>query len=838
MESHYYEALKQNCLKGMGRGHMIVFLTSSFVEYQPKKYIPKPLDESNGFADNLKKYWMDHARFLVFASDPSDEKMADHVTQEMYDAFSLAGFGIGEIRCFDNRAIEEYRKMSGCCVEDAAREALRDALKWADVFYLSGGHGPTENAFMKRCGLKMLLWDKDIFDGIFIGLSAGAVNAADEVYLPPELPGEAIDPEFVKFTDGLGLTGINVLPHIQYEKTVTLDGMKLVDDIVSADSMGREIYLIPDGAYFMIRNGITEFFGEGEIMENGKIRPLHAGIIHSDNARIRQACSGLINENARIFDTVVSDKYDCVMEVDPLSGQVEFFHVSSFWLEKGIIPVHIDTFEKLNQLIAEKLVVHDEKAPFLEQSTAEVILDEIENKGSYVRTVHLDAEDEIKADNLRASLIAGNNRRLLVTFTDISMVLDHDWMTDEYSRSGFIARAENLLKEPEYSEGYSIVYANVQGFKAVNDLLGIHSGDMVIFMVRDILVNSLAPVLTARLESDHFALIARTADLTAEKLDKMCHQCYVEESKQLPILIRCGIYNIRNDKVKVQHMLDRAKLAENSLFSSHGNYYAVCDEKMSNDYVNQRLLVSELDSALANQEFQTYYQPVVDAGTGEIVSAEALIRWRHSKRGMIPPGQFIPIFEKEGLITKIDSFMVNSVLAFNHDRLENNQKVVPCAVNLSRVDFYDVKLLGMLKHKLSSQKNVRDMLKLEVTESAYSVLESDALSFLEEMKRLGLALMLDDFGSGMSSLSTLESFEFDIIKLDMGFIAQIGKSRKAEAIIKHTIGLSHDIGAKVVAEGVETKEQLEFLQSVGCDMIQGYYFYKPMPEEEFAKLLL
>ncbi len=816
---------------------MVIFLTSSFVEYQPKKYIPKPLDESNGFSDNLKKYWIDHARFLVFASDPSDEKMADHVTEEMYDAFTLAGFQIGEIRCFDNRAIEVYRKMSGCPAGAAAREALKAALKWADVFYLSGGHGPTENAFMKRCGLKTLLQDTELFDGIFIGLSAGTVNAADKVYLPPELPGEATDPEFVRFTDGLGLTGINVMPHSQYEKTVTLDGMKLVDEILSADSMGREIYLIPDGAYFIIRNGITEFFGEGEIMENGEIRPLHAGIIHSDHAGIRRACSEPINESARIFDAIVSEKYDCVMEVDPESGGVRFFHISSFWLENGIIPVHIDTFGELNQLLAAKLVVQSERAPFLEQSTVAVILDEIEKKGSYVLTVHLDAEDEIKADNLRAGMIAGNKRRLLVSFTDISMILDHDWMTDEYSRSGFIARAEKLLKEPEYREGYSVVYANIQGFKAVNDLLGIHSGDMVIFMARDILVNSLEPVLTARLESDHFAMIVKTAYLTEEKLEKMCRQCYVEETKRLPILIRCGIYHISRDEMKIQHMLDRARLAENSLVSSHGNCYAVCDDKMSSDYVDQRLFVSQIDSAFAKKEFQTYYQPVVDARTGEIVSAEALIRWRHPQRGMISPGQFIPFFEKEGHITKIDSFMINSVLSFNYDRVKKNQKVVPCAVNLSRVDFYDIKLLEMLKHKLGNQEKVREMLKLEVTESAYAVLESDALSFLEEMKRLGLALMLDDFGSGMSSLSTLESFGFDIIKLDIGFISQIGKSRKAEAIIKHTIGLSHDIGAKVVAEGVETKEQLEYLRSVGCDMIQGYYFYKPMPEEEFAALL-
>ncbi len=700
---------------------------------------------------------------------------------------------------------------------------------------------PTENAFMKRCGLKELINDREIFDGIFIGLSAGAVNAAENVYLPPELPGEAADPDFVKFTDGLGLTGINIMPHIEYEKTVILDGMKLVDEILAQDSRGREIYMIPDGAYFIIRNGVTEFFGEGEIMENGSTRPLHAGIIHSDNARLRRECSELVNDGARYFHSIVKDRYDCIMEVDSESGRTTFLHIGDFLLERGIIPINIDTLEELNRLLAEKLVVPEEQQPFLEQSTLEVILDEIANKRVYARTVHLNTGDEIKAYDLRVRLIAGDKRRLMVSYTDISMVLDHDWMTDEYSRLGFIAQAEKMLKEPEYQKGYSVVYANVQGFKAVNDLLGRHSGDMVIFMTRDVLASSLHPVLLARLESDHFALIVKTQYLTNARLEEMCRQCYVEESKRLPILIRCGICHIDGedggDEMKIQRLLDRAKLAENTLDPSHGGCYAVCDQKMSDDYVNRRWLVSQIDNAFAKGEFQTYYQPVVDTMTGEIASAEALIRWHHSERGMISPGQFVPVYEKEGCITRIDSFMVNSVIAFNHSRMLKKQKVVPCAVNLSRVDFYDVRLLEMLKTKLVHQINIKDMLKLEVTESAYAELESDAISFLNEMKALGLALMLDDFGSGMSSFSTLENFEFDIIKIDMGFISQIGKGRKAESIIKHIIGLSHDVGAKVVAEGVETKEQFAFLQSVSCDMIQGYYFYKPMTEAEFAKLL-
>ena len=810
---------------------MIIFLTSSFIKYQPMtEYTSHPLDNSNHFADNLRKYWAENTHLLIFASNPYDEKIGQHITREMQDTFSLSGFSIGEIKYFDNQYIEDYRLKYGLDTETAAKEALKDALKWADVFFLSGGHVPTENAFMKRCGLKKLIKDREIFDGIFIGLSAGSMNAAEEVYQTPELPGESLDSEFVRFTDGLGLTRINIVPHIEYEQTVTLDGRKLIDEIVAEDSRDRDIYLIPDGSYFMIRNGITEYFGEGMIMRNGVTRPLYSGIINADNIRFKDICPS-------IFDTNVSEYYDCVLELDAKTGNIEFFRISNFLLEKGITPVNIDSFDELNRLFAQKLVVEEEKEPFLDQIQISRVLDELENKGSYVRTVHLDTITGIKAENIRIRKIDGNKEHLLVTLTDITMILDHDWMTDEYSRSGFLSRAEELLKEPKYREGYSIVYSNIQGFKAVNDLLGTQSGDMVIFLQKDALVRELSPVLIARLESDHFAILTKTENITEEKMNNLCHQCYTEGTKQLPILIRCGIYNINDPSKKVPHMLDQAKLAEESIPTTHRTPYAVCNERMIQDYVNHRIFVSELDNALENDEFMPYYQPIVDAKTGEIVSAEALIRWNHSKKGMIPPGMFIPVFEKEGLTTKLDSFMVNSVLNFNIERMKKGQKVVPCAVNLSRVDFYDTKLLSMLKHKLENQENVHDMLKLEITESAYAVLESDALAFLEEMKKLKLAFLLDDFGSGMSSLSTLEVYDFDTIKLDMGFIRKIGKSPNTEAIIRHTIGMAHDMGAKVIAEGVEYKEQLEFLQSVDCDMIQGYYFYKPMPEEEFARLL-
>lgn len=817
---------------------MVSFLTSSFVKYQTRKeYKPQPLIDENGFVDNLKKYWPAKARFLVFSSNPIDYSMTDHIITEITDSFSLSNIKINDIRFFDTRTVKAYAEKQSIPLDDSAYKlALKESMEWCNVFFLAGGHCPTENAFMKQCGLKEILQDQCIFDGIFLALSAGSVNAADNVYLLPEEKGEAIDSNFVKYTDGLGLTSLNIVPHIKHLETIQLDGLDYIDEIVKKDSYERELYLIPDGSYFIIKNGVTEFFGEGQIMYRGECWPLNSCIINGDNylfkSRLYDGKSQTI-----ILDSLMKDSCDFVFDIEIKTGKIRFYHISDYFLNHGIVPVHIDYMGELCAIFTQKLVVAEEKAPFLEQTNLSYVLGEIKNNGTYVRTVHIDTPTGVQAENIRIEPLLGTNSHLLCYLMNISFILDHDWMTDEYSRTGFINYGRELISTLSPEDGYSIVYSNIQGFKVINELFGARGGDMAIFHERDVLRRTLHPIMLARFESDHFVMLVKNEYLTEEILHDLCHQIYSEGYKQIPFTIRLGICNLTDVSEPVHLLIDHAKLAEKLIVESNGKPYIYYDEKMHSDYLEQRVLISELDEALDKCYIKTYYQPVVDIHTKEIVSAEALVRWQHPTRGMISPGLFVPALEQKGMISKIDYRMIKNVLNFNSDRLNERKKVVPCAVNLSRVDFYDTKLLGIIRSRVEESEDVGRMLKLEVTESAYAVLENNAIDFLNEMKKLNIALLLDDFGSGMSSMSTLESFEFDIIKLDMGFIRKIGKSAKTEAIIRTIINLSHAIGSQVVAEGVETKEQLDFLEEAGCDMIQGYYFYKPMTEEEFAKLL-
>ena len=205
--------------------------------------------------------------------------------------------------------------------------------------------------------------------------------------------------------------------------------------------------------------------------------------------------------------------------------------------------------------------------------------------------------------------------------------------------------------------------------------------------------------------------------------------------------------------------------------------------------------------------------------------------------GMVSPGLFIPALEQSGKVSRVDLYMAETVFGLLLKNAREGLPIVPISINLSRVDFYDPSLLERIKEILEEKDFPEGAAKIEITESAYANLERNALDFLKSMKEKKVRILLDDYGSGMSSLSTLESYEFDTIKLDIGFIRKIDQSPKAETIIRSTINMAHAFGADVIAEGVETEKQLAFLSDAGCDMIQGYYFYRPMSEEDFVHIM-
>jgi EAL domain-containing protein (putative c-di-GMP-specific phosphodiesterase class I)/GGDEF domain-containing protein/peptidase E len=786
---------------------MVLFLTSSFIPYQEAgSYAKMEPSDCYGFFDDLKEEWPGEASILCVPADPDNEEDTKIQMQRVVDAFEFANLPVKEVKILKKESGNELKKL----------------ISEADVLFFAGGHAPTQLAYMKTIGLKDALSG---YDGVIITLSAGSANSAYSVYLVPEFDGEATDPNYVKFSDGLDLTNIQMIPHMEYMKNMKLDGLDYINDIILPDSYGRRFYMITDGSYFKVKDGITRFSGVGEIIEDGEIKPLKQGIIVPLMGYFEQT----------VIKTLLADGYDMVVGVHKENGTCEVYYLSDR-IRKFFESSRLK-FNDVLMKLAEG-VVEEERESVLEQVTIPTILQELKEKGDYVRTIHVDTINGRRAKNLRVREVPGYPDWFMIFFIDITTFLDHDWMTDEYARIGFLERARVFISEITPEDRYSLVYTNVKGFKAVNELFGDQKGDLVIFQTRDILKKHLKPVLMGRLESDHFVLITDDENLKDKNLKAMCSQAFVIESKKFNFEIRCGIYSIKNSRKEITALLAGAKLAEKSIGDdNHNRLYAYYDDTMKENYVKQRFLLSDFERALAEHEFQPYYQPIVDAKTGDIVSAELLIRWKHKDLGMVSPGDFIPVIEAEGKISYLDSFMLDCGLDFVAKRIKEDKNAVPCAINLSRIDFYDADFIGGILKRIKKHNVSPSMIRFEVTESAYADLETKALSHLDKMRKEGIKILLDDYGSGMSSLSMLETFDFDIIKLDLGFIRKIGINDKAEAIIVSTIRLAHAMGAKVTAEGVETDKQLKFLLEADCDYIQGYYFYKPLPKDDFAKVL-
>ncbi len=786
---------------------MVVYLTSSFISIpETVAYGKEAPSECYGFFEDLKKEWPGAANILYVPCDPAANGENESQLRSLLEAFEKADLKVNEIHM----------------LEEKPGEALSGYISKADVIYLAGGHTPTQLAFMRRINLKDALLN---YNGIIIGLGAGSINAAYSVYLVPELHGEAADPNYVRFLPGLDLSNIQMIPHAEEVKKIKVDGMDLINDVVLPDSYGRRFYLITDGSYFKIKNGKTKFKGVGEVIEDGKRSPLKPGTIVPYMGYFEQP----------VIKTLLADGYDMVVSVNKKTEVCEVYYLSG---ELGRVFAESRLRFKDICFKTSQYVVEEERENFLDQVTIPVILKELKEKGDYVRTVHVDTPRGRRAKNVRVREVPGYPDWFLIVFFDITTALDHDWMTDEYARTGFMERARVFISELKEDDHYSLVYTNVKGFKVVNELFGDQSGDMVIFQTRDILKKYLKPILLGRLESDHFVLITADENLKDKNMKAVCNQVFHIESKEYNYEIRCGIYSISGPGKEITHLVAGAKLAEKTIRTGKGNrLYAYYDDTLKESYVKQRFLLADFERGISDREFHPYYQPIVDARTGEVVSAEMLIRWNHRDLGMVSPGDFVPVIESEGKMSSLDSFMLGCGIDFLAERTREGKRNVPCAINLSRVDFYDPHFIESIFERIKDKKIDPSLIRFEVTESAYADLEAKSMEYLEKMKNKGIKILLDDFGSGMSSLSMLETFDFDVIKLDIGFIRKIGINDKAEAIIVSTINLAHSIGATVTAEGVETEEQLAFLRAAGCDYIQGYYFFKPLPERGFADVL-
>lgn len=418
---------------------------------------------------------------------------------------------------------------------------------------------------------------------------------------------------------------------------------------------------------------------------------------------------------------------------------------------------------------------------------------------------------------------------------ELSRRADFDQLTGIYNSSAFFRQTQAMLREDLESD-YILERFNVENFKLINDLFGVKMGDNILKHLSEAISDSVRKVggTYGYLGNDHFAVCFKRKYFDLGILErKFGDRAVLRAEFGIDIKINVGIYEVNNHDLSVVHICDRAKLAVQTIKGNARKCYAFYTDEMRQNLIREQEITNEMQTALDNREFIIYLQPIYSTTTLMPVYAEALVRWKHPRKGLVSPGDFIPIFEKNGFISKLDHYVWEEVCCYIKQRRDEGKGEIPISVNVSRTSLYNPYLAEDILALMERYEVSAKLLKIEITESAYNNCEQLIQRTAEKLKKGGLNVLIDDFGSGYSSLNTLKDLTADTLKIDMKFMGGFETSQRAGNILTSVVRMAKWLDMPVVAEGVETKTQVEFLRSIGCDYIQGYFFSKPLPINEF-----
>lgn len=556
---------------------------------------------------------------------------------------------------------------------------------------------------------------------------------------------------------------------------------------------------------------------------------------------VKKDASAIYREDLhkKILEQLVQREYDyiCVIDVKKQTVYVDVDVLGAEWNWTGKEINYYDA----RDLLTEAFLDDNDSRDYRHCSDIPYIVERLEQQEEYSFMFHFDVPGQRRnKKQWKFSYLNREEGLILTTLKDVTILLEQDHLTGEANRYGFIRRARQVIRDTQLQCQFAIMYFNIKGFKAINELFGTEGGDLALReVVRTIHHSKLYPYAIGRVEADHFVCLVDAANINYENLKEQLHQVLTIQQRSMDVYAVCGIYMIpEHERMEsVSNMCDRARIAKDYIEDEYVQPYAVFDASMSSSYMERNDALRDLSHALEKKEFHVYYQPVYDAFSGEIASAEALVRWIREDGTMVSPGIFVPALEDSGRISQMDLFVERSVFSFLEERYHKGQFIVPVSVNMSQMDFFDKDMMASVFVDVSNTDLPVDYTRIEVTETAYSMVASNNRNVLLNMKNIGVKFYLDDFGSGYSSFSTIRDYDFDVVKLDMGFVQKIGTTARANAVIQAIIDMAHAIGSKVVAEGAETKEQVDALRDMKCDYIQGYYFSKPLSEEAFEALL-
>ena len=464
-------------------------------------------------------------------------------------------------------------------------------------------------------------------------------------------------------------------------------------------------------------------------------------------------------------------------------------------------------------------------------------------KKTEVESLQLGATDFIPKPYPEVDVILARVLRTIELFEDRDIIqsTERDVLTGLYNKEYFYRYAEQFDQHHKNMDMDAVV-VDINHFRMINERYGRAYGDDVLCrigdQVRDIVKDSGG--IVCRMEADTFLVYCPHREDYQDILDRASVNLQDDGTGENRVRLRMGVYYNVDKSIDMERRFDRAKMAADQVKDNFTKTIGVYDIDLHNRQIYAEQLIEDFPTAIAEKQFQVYYQPKFDIrpDTPMLASAEALVRWIHPTLGMINPGIFIPLFEENGLVQKLDRYVWNETAAqINKWKAEYGYSI-PVSVNVSRVDMYEPKLADMLIEILSEHGLTCKDLLLEVTESAYTQDSKQIIETVENLRNLGFQIEMDDFGTGYSSLNMISNLPIDALKLDMQFIRSAFSEGGNTHMVEVIISIADYLSVPVIAEGVETEEQLRALRILGCDIVQGYFFSKPVPAKEFEPFIL
>jgi len=413
----------------------------------------------------------------------------------------------------------------------------------------------------------------------------------------------------------------------------------------------------------------------------------------------------------------------------------------------------------------------------------------------------------------------------------------HDYLTGLYNHARFCDDARLFIKRHS-DEPLYMICTDIKDFKMINDYLGTNTGDTVLINYGKLLKEKIKDNgIYGRLGNDIFGVLIKKADFDETIFDCEKQEDFFGEAQHtgsFPIISYVGVYEITEPDIPINVMCDRARLAIATIKGDYHRRVAFYDEKLRHNILKEQELIGDLSTAIEEEQLKMYLQPQMSAD-GKLLGAEALIRWFHPTKGQIMPGEFIPVFEKNGLISNVDRYIWEVACKKLKKWKEMGKDDVYISVNISPRDFYFMNIYQTFIELIDKYDIDPQNLKLEITETAVVMDLKRQIELITRLRQTGFVVEMDDFGSGYSSLNMLKDIHVDVLKIDMAFLKKARDEERSKKILQMIISLSKHLEMPVITEGVENADQVKFLSEMGCEIFQGYYFAKPMSVEEFEQ---